>query len=135
MFRDSAGVSRVKPSSGVGLRRSRHRERQQARHRADAVAILESLDPAVLGQDLDGVVGTWSSGAERLYGYSALEMIGHELATVVPLARRSWEVDVLRVSVLAGLCDSYETVRLCKDGSEVAVVVQSSRSGMRRARS
>ena len=53
-------------------------------------------------------------------------MIGHELATVVPLARRSWEVDVLRVAVLAGLCDSYETVRLCKDGREVTVVVQSS---------
>jgi diguanylate cyclase (GGDEF)-like protein/PAS domain S-box-containing protein len=126
VFRDSAGVSRAVPSSGVGLRRSRHRGRRQARRRADAVAILESLDPAVLGQDLDGVVGTWSSGAERLYGYSALEMVGHELATVVPLSRRSWEGDVLRASVLAGLCDSYETVRLCKDGSEIAVVVQSS---------
>jgi diguanylate cyclase (GGDEF)-like protein/PAS domain S-box-containing protein len=126
VFRGSAGVSRVGLAAGGGLRRSRRQGRRQARRRADATEILESLDPAVLGQDLDGVVGTWSSGAERLYGYSALEMIGHELAAVVPSARRSWEADVLRVSVLAGLCDSYETVRLCKDGSEVAVAVQSS---------
>jgi diguanylate cyclase (GGDEF)-like protein/PAS domain S-box-containing protein len=126
VFRDSAGVSKLDLSPGGRLKSSRLRARRQARRRADAVAILESLDPAVLGQDLDGVVGTWSSGAERLYGYSAFEMIGRELATLVPLARRSWEVDVLRVSVLAGLCDSYETVRLRKDGSEVAVVVQSS---------
>jgi diguanylate cyclase (GGDEF)-like protein/PAS domain S-box-containing protein len=125
MFRGSAGVSRLELSAGGGLKRSRHRERQ-ARHRADAVAILESLDPAVVGQDLNGIVGTWSSGAERLYGYSALEMIGREFAAVVPRARRGWEADVLRVSVLAGLCDSYETARLCKNGSEVAVVVQSS---------
>ncbi|HXP37229.1 MAG TPA: EAL domain-containing protein [Solirubrobacteraceae bacterium] len=126
MFRDGAGVSRLDLSPGGRLKPSRLRGRRQARRRADAVAILESLDPAVLGQDLDGIVGTWSSGAERLYGYTAREMIGQELATVVPLARRSWEVDVLRVSVLAGLCDSYETVRVCKDGSEVAVIVQSS---------
>jgi diguanylate cyclase (GGDEF)-like protein/PAS domain S-box-containing protein len=108
----------------IGLDRSKRRARRRARRSSDARAILESLDPAVVGQGVDGVVTTWTAGAERLYGYSALEMIGHELAVVVPSRRRGPEADVLRVSVLAGLSDSYETVRLCKDGTEAVVRVQ-----------
>ncbi|HST33747.1 MAG TPA: EAL domain-containing protein [Solirubrobacteraceae bacterium] len=124
MFRQSANVLVFEPSVGGGSARAKRRALRQARRGVDATAILESLEPAVVGQGVDGVIGMWTSGAERLYGYSADEMLGHTLEAVVPSTRRSWEAEMLRVAVRAGLSDSYETVRLCKDGSTMPVRVQ-----------
>jgi diguanylate cyclase (GGDEF)-like protein/PAS domain S-box-containing protein len=124
MFRQNANGLAFESTAGGGPGRAKRRAVRQARRQVDATAILESLEPAVVGQGLDGVIGMWTSGAERLYGYSAAEMVGHTLEAVVPSARRSWEAEVLKVAVVAGLSDSYETVRLCRDGSELAVRVQ-----------
>jgi diguanylate cyclase (GGDEF)-like protein/PAS domain S-box-containing protein len=124
MFRQSANVLVFEPTAGGGSARAKRRALRQARRGVDATAILESLEPAVVGQGVNGVIGMWTSGAERLYGYSSDEMLGHTLEAVVPSTRRSWEAEVLRVAVRAGLSDSYETVRLCKDGSTMPVRVQ-----------
>jgi PAS domain S-box-containing protein len=48
-------------------------------------AIVESSDDAILSTSLDGLVLTWNQGAERMYGYTASETIGHDLvALIVP---------------------------------------------------
>ena len=51
-------------------------------------AIVESSDDAIFSRTLDGIVLSWNTGAERLYGYSALEMIGQSIHTLVPPERR-----------------------------------------------
>ena len=39
-------------------------------------ALVQSSDDAIVGQDLDGDIVSWNSGAERLYGYAAEEILG-----------------------------------------------------------
>jgi PAS domain S-box-containing protein len=47
-------------------------------------AIVESSDDAIIAKDLDGTILTWNGGAERMYGYSAAEAIGHSIYLIVP---------------------------------------------------
>jgi diguanylate cyclase (GGDEF)-like protein/PAS domain S-box-containing protein len=47
-------------------------------------ALLQSPEDAVLSVSLDGVIETWSRGAERIYGYPAQEIVGQHLRTLIP---------------------------------------------------
>ena len=51
-------------------------------------AIVESSDDAIIGKTLDGVVTSWNAGAERLYGYSAFEMVGSSVSRLAPPGRQ-----------------------------------------------
>jgi two-component system, cell cycle sensor histidine kinase and response regulator CckA len=84
-------------------------------------AIVENSDDAIVGHNLEGIVGSWNAGATRLYGYSSDEMLGRSIGVLFPRERLQEASDVLgRVGdgehVLA-----YETVQVTKDGREVAV--------------
>ena len=84
-------------------------------------AIVESSDDAIFSKTLDGIVLTWNPGAERLYGYSAEEMIGRSVAVLVP-ADRPLEVPEMLERLRNGeQIQHFETVRLRKDGSLVDV--------------
>jgi len=48
------------------------------------VAIVESSDDAIIGKTLDGIITSWNPGAERMYGYTAQEMVGRSVATIFP---------------------------------------------------
>jgi diguanylate cyclase (GGDEF)-like protein/PAS domain S-box-containing protein len=98
--------------------------RRQTRRGVDARAILESLDGAVIGRGSDDRIGSWNSGAERSYGYSAREAIGQSFDVIVPRMMRGRERAAANGSLLAGLTDSYQTVRLCKDGVATEVSVR-----------
>src|SRR4051812_46971432 len=51
---------------------------------AAAAAIVASSDDAIIGLTLDGIVTSWNAGAERIYGYSAQEMVGYRIHRIVP---------------------------------------------------
>jgi len=86
-------------------------------------AIVESSDDAIIGKDLDGVIVTWSHGAERLYGYSADEVRGRSVALLMP-ADRPNELAAILDRVRAGQrVEHKETVRRTKDGRLVNVSV------------
>ncbi|MHB1467577.1 MAG: EAL domain-containing protein [Solirubrobacteraceae bacterium] len=98
--------------------------RHQAPTPITPAAVLDSLDPAVVGQDAGGLITTWSSGAESRYGFSAHEMIGRPMRALVPGTSRDWEDKAIRAGLLAGLSDTYETERLSKGGVVKEVTVQ-----------
>jgi diguanylate cyclase (GGDEF)-like protein/PAS domain S-box-containing protein len=84
-------------------------------------AIVESSDDAIFSKTLDGIVLSWNSGAERLYGYSVLEMIGRSIRTLVPPERRQeWEAIMQRLRAGQQI-EHFETVRSRKDGSLIDV--------------
>jgi PAS domain S-box-containing protein len=89
-------------------------------------AIVESSDDAIVAKTLDGTIVAWNSSAERLYGHSAAEIVGQNISTIVPDDRAS-ELAGILVRVREGeRIEHFETTRVRKDGSRVAVSVSMS---------
>ena len=86
-------------------------------------AIAASSDDAIMTKDLHDRITTWNPGAERLYGYSATEMIGQPSVRLVPPDRLYEVSDILERLGRGERVAHYETVRLRKDGSRVDVSV------------
>ena len=95
-----------------------------AQHRL--AAIVESSDDAILGQDLQSVITSWNAGAERLFGYSASEAIGRRITLLIPPDRLDEERNVKERIGRGERVDSFETIRLRKDGSTVEISITSS---------
>jgi PAS domain S-box-containing protein len=86
-------------------------------------SIVESSDDAIIGKALDGTILSWNKGAEILYGYSAEEVIGRPIAFLAP-ADRSDEIPNILERIRRGeKISHFETARLRKDGTPVAVAV------------
>ena len=84
-------------------------------------ALVQSSDDVIVSKDLNGIVQSWNPAAERLFGYSAEEMIGRSITTIVPAARLDEEAYVLG-RIRAGLSvEHFETVRQAKDGGLVDI--------------
>jgi PAS domain S-box-containing protein len=84
-------------------------------------AIVEHSADAIVSKDLDGVVQSWNRAAERMFGYSAAEMIGQSIRRLIPDDRQSEEDEVLARVRRGEIVDHYETVRRHKDGTNVAI--------------
>ena len=92
----------------------------EARYLALA-AIVESSDDAILVKDLDGIITSWNCGAERLFGYTAQDVIGRPITILIPIERHD-EVPALLGRIRRGeRVDHYETIRRRKDGSLVDI--------------
>ncbi len=97
----------------------RDAEQGQAR----LASIVRASREAILGKSLDGVVTSWNHGAEVLFGYTAAEMVDSRIEVLIPPDGREDEAQ-MRARVARGLgVEQYETVRVRKDGSSVAVAV------------
>lgn len=84
-------------------------------------AIVESSDDAIVSKDLNGIVTSWNRAAERMFGYTAAEMIGTPILRIIPDNRIDEEAFVLgRVRAGHGV-DHFDTKRRRKDGTEVDV--------------
>jgi PAS domain S-box-containing protein len=88
---------------------------------ARLAAIIESSDDAIISKDLDGVVTSWNGGAERLFGYSAAEMIGQPIVRLIPLDRQAEEVEILARLRRGERIEHRDSVRVAKDGLVVDV--------------
>src|SRR5229473_1277022 len=84
-------------------------------------AIIESSDDAIVGKDLDGIVFSWNRAAERIFGYTAEEMIGRPIRLIVPADRQSEEDEVLARIRRGERVDHFETMRRRKDGTLVPI--------------
>jgi PAS domain S-box-containing protein len=97
-------------------------DRQRAEEmRQHLAAIIESSDDAIIGKTLEGIITSWNRGAERLYGYTAAEVLGKSIAILVP-PDSPHEIPQLLERLKRGeRIDHYETRRLHKDGSPLDI--------------
>jgi two-component system CheB/CheR fusion protein len=86
-------------------------------------AIVDSSDDAILSKDLDGIIRTWNSGAERLLGYRAEEVVGRPIMLLVPAERYEEEEQVLSKIRNGQRVEHLDTLRLAKDGRSIEVSV------------
>ena len=93
---------------------SRQREAEIAKARL--AAIVEGSDDAIIGKDLRGIVTSWNQGAERIFGYSAREMINQPITRIIPAERQDEERQILSRLKRGERIDHFETVRVTKDG-------------------
>lgn len=80
-------------------------------------AIVEHSEDAIFSTDLDGAIRSWNRGAERLYGYSADEVIGRHIAILVPEGHDDEQPQIFQRIRQGEAVENYETVRCRKDGS------------------
>jgi PAS domain S-box-containing protein len=100
-------------------------ERKQAEEaRERLAAVVECSDDAIISKSLDGMINTWNRGAERVFGYSASEMIGKSVLTLMPPDRLNEESDILTRIRNGGSVEHFETVRVRKDGNKIDVSVR-----------
>ena len=87
-------------------------------------AIVEDSDAAIIAKDLDGCVLAWNRAAQKVFGWSAPEMIGQPIRRLIP-ADRQHEEDMILATIRRGeVVDHLETVRVHKDGSLIDIAVQ-----------
>jgi two-component system, chemotaxis family, CheB/CheR fusion protein len=89
--------------------------------RAMLAAIVESSDDAIVGKSLEGIVTSWNAGAERLFGYTAEEMIGNPISKILPPERQDDMGRILDQIRQGNRVDHFETERICKDGTRIHV--------------
>jgi PAS domain S-box-containing protein len=89
--------------------------------RARLAAIVENFEDAIVSKTLDGVVTSWNGAAERLFGYSAAEMIGQPINRLIPPELQSQEDDILRQLRRNERVERFETVRVRKNGERFDV--------------
>lgn len=81
-------------------------------------SIIESSDDAIIGKDLTGRVVSWNTGAERIFGYTAAEIVGFSIERLLAPDRPDEEQRILE-NAKRGETHLYETVRIRKDGTPV----------------
>jgi PAS domain S-box-containing protein len=86
-------------------------------------AIVASSDDAIIGKNLNSIVTSWNFGAERIFGYTAEEMIGTSILRLIPLDRHEEGVKILSRIRRGERFDHFETIRLAKDGRKLNVSI------------
>jgi two-component system, cell cycle sensor histidine kinase and response regulator CckA len=86
-------------------------------------AVVESSDDAIIGVDFDCTILSWNRSAERIFGYTAEEMIGSAITRLIPADRRDEEGRMIRAIRRGETIDRFETKRLHRDGKAVDVSI------------
>ena len=103
----------------------RRRLERQAAEQAEAArklaAIVDSSEDAIIGKTLDGIIQSWNSAAERVFGYAADEAVGRPITMLFPADRLDEEERIITRIRSGERVEHFDTVRLRKDGSAVPI--------------
>jgi PAS domain S-box-containing protein len=91
--------------------------------KAYLASIVSSCLDAIIGETMDGTIVSWNTGAEKLYGYTAAEMVGQSITLLVPQYRPEELTEAMERIRNGEQIEQLETVRLRKDGTPVEVSV------------
>ena len=89
--------------------------------RLKLAAIVESSEDAIVSKDLKGIITSWNAAAERILGYTAEEIVGKSILTLIPPELRQDEVEILRKIQAGERIEHFETVRVTKSGERIDV--------------
>jgi PAS domain S-box-containing protein len=92
-------------------------ERKQAERITGLLAaIVDSSDDAIISKSLDGIITSWNNAAERMFGYTVEEAVGHHITLIIPADHRDEEYEILKRLKAGERIDHFETIRRHKDG-------------------
>ncbi len=84
-------------------------------------AIVDSSDDAIISKDLNGVITTWNQGAERVFGYTAEQILGKSVNILIPSDRQEEEPAIIERIRRGERIEHYETVRVHKHGRRIDI--------------
>lgn len=122
----SVTVSPIRNSEGVVIGASKIARditmiKLAERESAYLAAIIESSDDAIISKDLSGFITSWNKAAERIFGYTAEEVVGKHITVIIPPERLHEEDTILTTLKDGKRVDHYETLRRHKSGELVPV--------------
>ena len=117
VFRDKTG--QPIRMTGINIDITSRKQAEQVERRL--AAIVESSDDAIVSKDLSGIVTSWNPAAEKMFGYSAKEMIGRPITAVIPPELEDDERKILETIGRGERIEHFETVRLTKGGEGIDV--------------
>ncbi|ABF39697.1 PAS/PAC sensor signal transduction histidine kinase [Candidatus Koribacter versatilis Ellin345] len=122
----SVTISPIRDSSGRVIGASKFARDISEKRRLQTVrsilaAIVESSDDAIVSKNLDGVITSWNAAAERLFGYTAEEIIGQSVLRIIPRELQHEEPGIITRLRAGERIDHYETRRRKKNGESIDV--------------
>ncbi len=117
VFRDSAGNIAGVFAAARDITSQKKAEEERSR----LAAIVDNSDDAIIGKSLGGIITSWNAGAERLYGYTAEEAVGHHISLLVPPDQIDDIDNILEKFRHGEAVHHHETVRVGKNGKPVQV--------------
>src|SRR6201997_3605211 len=84
-------------------------------------AIVESSEDAIASATLDGIIVSWNTGAQHMYGYTEAEAVGKPITMILPPELRDEEKKILETVRAGGHISQFETVRVAKTGKRINV--------------
>src|SRR6202008_2107437 len=92
---------------------------EEARYRH--AAVIESSDDAIASGTLDGIIVSWNTGAQKMYGYTESEAVGKPISMLVPPELPDEENNILETLKSGNRIEHFETVRVTKTGKRIHV--------------
>jgi PAS domain S-box-containing protein len=90
---------------------------------AHLAAIVNSSNDAIIGKDLNSIVTSWNIGAEKLFGYSANEIIGQPITRLIPADRLQEEAQIIDRVKNGETVEHFDTMRMTKDARQIDIAV------------
>ncbi|MDD2274150.1 MAG: EAL domain-containing protein [Desulfuromonadaceae bacterium] len=112
--------------SVIGTSHDVTERRQMEEERARLAMIVESSSDAIFSLSADGIITSWNGGAENVFGYSADEIVGRPVFTIIPPERYDERSRILQTIMGGEKVQLFETTRIRKDGSEIYVSITTS---------
>ena len=94
-------------------------------------AIVDSSEDAIVSKTLEGIITSWNASAERLFGYTASEAVGHHISLIIPVNRRDEETVIIERIKQGDPIKHFDTVRIRKDKTsfDVSLTISPVRDG------
>jgi PAS domain S-box-containing protein len=121
--RSAAWIDRVDLQRQHMLRDLDSARRDALEREINLAAVVDSSDDAIVGCSVNGIIRTWNSGAERLYGYSAEDAIGQSVRMLVPPELQAELQGMMEACLDGKNIRNVQTTRVAKDGTLVAVSI------------
>ena len=112
-----------KPRQYVAIRAEITERKRAEEASALLAAIVDSSNDAIVGKNLDSIVTSWNAGAERIFGYSAKEMIGGPITRIIPPDRLQEERQIIERVKRGETVEHFDTVRLTRERHLIDVAV------------